>query len=168
MVCDELTPILGHPVTVSAAGPISGADDVWRGFLEAQRCLDAMTAFGATGRSASARQLGFLGLLLADNHDVEGFIDSVVGPVVDYDRQRFTDLVRTLETYFNAGASPTGNAQIRRRDRTEERNSAAGNPSLVGASSTHPDATRRRRAMQWPSPWAALGTANRRGAPLAD
>ncbi|MEK8170416.1 helix-turn-helix domain-containing protein [Streptomyces sp. M19] len=112
VVCDDLTPILGHPVTVAAAGPISGADDVWRGFLEAQRCLDAMTAFGATGRSASARQLGFLGLLLADDHDVEGFIDSVIGPVVDYDRQRFTDLIRTLETYFHAGSSPTKAAKV--------------------------------------------------------
>ncbi|MEC4019638.1 helix-turn-helix domain-containing protein [Streptomyces sp. H27-D2] len=106
-VSAELSPLLGCPVTVSAAGPVNDPGSVYDGYQEAQRCLDAMTALGATGRSASARELGFLGVLLSDNHDVEGFIAGAIGPVVDYDRQRCTELTRTLETYFEAGGSPT-------------------------------------------------------------
>ncbi|GAA3041129.1 hypothetical protein GCM10020000_19740 [Streptomyces olivoverticillatus] len=98
-------------MTVSAAGPVSGPASVHHGFQEALRCLDAMTSLGVLGRSASVRELGFLGVLLSDNHDVEGFVDCAIGPVIDYDQQRFTDLTRTLETYFDAGGSPTNAAK---------------------------------------------------------
>ncbi|WP_371498448.1 helix-turn-helix domain-containing protein [Kitasatospora sp. NBC_00374] len=110
-VTEELTPLLGHPVTVSAAGPALDPTSVFHGHQEALRCLDAMTALGATGRSASARELGFFGVLLADNHDVDGFVDSTIGPVLDYDQQRFTELARTLNAYFETGNSPTYAAQ---------------------------------------------------------
>ncbi|MGK5733879.1 helix-turn-helix domain-containing protein [Streptomyces sp. URMC 124] len=110
-VSAELSPLLGHPVTVSSAGPVAGPASVHHGFQEALRCLDAMTSLGVIGRSASVRELGFLGVLLSDNHDVEGFVDSAIGPVIDYDQQRFTDLTRTLETYFEAGGSPTNAAK---------------------------------------------------------
>ncbi|MEV5509926.1 helix-turn-helix domain-containing protein [Streptomyces orinoci] len=110
-VLDELAPLLGHPVTVGAAGPVSDPSAVRHALQEALRCLDAMTALGATGRAASLRELGFVGVLLADNHDVDGFIDATIGPVLDYDRQRFTDLLHTLEIYFEAGGSPTNAAK---------------------------------------------------------
>ncbi|WP_233221588.1 helix-turn-helix domain-containing protein [Streptomyces carminius] len=106
-VFDELSPLLRKAVTVGAAGPVSSPESVHRAFLEARRCLAAMAALGITGQSASARELGFLGLLLSEKHDVEGFIESAVGPVLDYDRQRLTELARTLEVYFEAGSSPT-------------------------------------------------------------
>ncbi|MET9397430.1 helix-turn-helix domain-containing protein [Kitasatospora sp. NPDC002965] len=110
-VSDELTPLLGIPVTVSAAGPVSDPTSVFHGYQEALRCLDAMTSLGAVGRAASVRELGFVGVLLADNHDIEGFIESAVGPVLDYDRQRLTELTRTLQAYFETGNSPTHAAQ---------------------------------------------------------
>ncbi|MEV4441604.1 helix-turn-helix domain-containing protein [Streptomyces sp. NPDC049577] len=110
-VCEELTRLLDTPVTVGSAGPVSGPASVQHTFREAVRCLDAMTALGVIGRSASVRELGFLGVLLSDSHDVEGFVDSAIGPVIDYDQQRFTDLTRTLETYFDAGGSPTNAAK---------------------------------------------------------
>ncbi|MFJ4094536.1 helix-turn-helix domain-containing protein [Kitasatospora sp. NPDC089913] len=110
-VAEELTPLLGLPVTVGAAGPVSDPTSVFHGYQEALRCLDAMTSLGAVGRAASARELGFVGVLLADNHDVEGFIESAVGPVLDYDRQRLTELTRTLQAWFDTGNSPTHAAQ---------------------------------------------------------
>lgn len=110
-VLDQLGPLLDHPVTVSASGPVDDVVAVSHAYREALRCLDAMTAIGATGRAASARDLGFVGVLLADNHDVEGFITSTIGPVVDYDEQRFTELTRTLKAYYDTGASPSQAAQ---------------------------------------------------------
>ncbi|WP_312018479.1 helix-turn-helix domain-containing protein [Streptomyces sp. I05A-00742] len=110
-VSAELAPLLEHPVTVGAAGPVADPASVPRAFQEALRCLEAMTSLGATGRAGSLRDLGFLGVLLSDHHDVEGFVHSALGPVLDYDEQRFTDLTRTLETYFEAGGSPTNAAK---------------------------------------------------------
>ncbi|MER5349583.1 helix-turn-helix domain-containing protein [Kitasatospora sp. NPDC002551] len=110
-VAEELTPLLGLPVTVGAAGPVCDPTSVLHGYREALRCLDAMTSLGAVGRAASARELGFVGVLLADNHDIDGFIESAVGPVLDYDRQRLTELTRTLQAWFETGNSPTHAAQ---------------------------------------------------------
>ncbi|MER0245058.1 GAF domain-containing protein [Streptomyces sp. HSW2009] len=106
-VGEELSPLLGHPVTVGAAGPVTGPRAVYDGHREAQRCLDALTALGATGGTASARELGFLGVLLSDHHDVEGFITTTIGPVLDHDAQHYTELTHTLEAYFETGGSPT-------------------------------------------------------------
>ncbi|MGW6419143.1 helix-turn-helix domain-containing protein [Streptomyces sp. NPDC055055] len=110
-VAAELSPLLGHPVSVAAAGPGWSPDGVGRMHQEAGRCLDAMSALGGTGSAASVQDLGFLGLLLSDDHDVEGFVESAIGPVLDYDAERLTDLTRTMEAYFASGGSPTNAAE---------------------------------------------------------
>ncbi|XQE80677.1 helix-turn-helix domain-containing protein [Streptomyces microflavus] len=138
-VHNDLSPLLRHLVTVSAAGPVSGAAPIHRSYLEALRCLEVMGALGLSGRSAAASELGFLGLLVSDDHDVDGFIDSVIGPVVRYDHQRLTQLTDTLEAYFNACGSPTHaakelhvhpNTVARRLERVNE---------LLGEGWQHPD-----------------------------
>ncbi|MFB7410713.1 helix-turn-helix domain-containing protein [Streptomyces sp. NPDC056202] len=110
-VADELSPLLGHPVSVAAAGPGQSPDGVARMHQEAGRCLDAMSALGGTGSAASVQDLGFLGLLLSDDNDVDGFVEAAIGPVLDYDAERFTDLTHTLEAYFASGGSPTNAAE---------------------------------------------------------
>ncbi|WP_405911800.1 GAF domain-containing protein [Streptomyces sp. NBC_00963] len=103
----ELSPLLDQRVTVAAAGPVAEALSVTGAHQEAKRCLDAMISLGAVGRAASPRELGGLGVLLSGSHDVGAFIDATIGPVADYDRQRLTALVPTLEAYFETGSSPT-------------------------------------------------------------
>ncbi|MEU5366052.1 helix-turn-helix domain-containing protein [Streptomyces sp. NPDC005925] len=110
-VMDELAPLLEGAVTIAGAGPVTGRVAASAAFEEARQCLDAMIALGATGCVASARDLGFLGALLSDSRDVTAFVHSAIGPVLDYDRQRFTELTKTLETYFRCGSSPTYAAQ---------------------------------------------------------
>ncbi|WP_225805145.1 helix-turn-helix domain-containing protein [Streptomyces sp. NK15101] len=106
-VSDELSPLLGRPVTVGAAGPAEGLASVCAVHQEALRCLDAMIALDGAGSAASMDDLGFLGLLLSDDHDVEGFVSSVIGPVLDHDAERSAGLVPTIEAYFTSGNSPT-------------------------------------------------------------
>ncbi|MGY3336455.1 GAF domain-containing protein [Streptomyces filamentosus] len=110
-VSQELTPLLGHPVSVAAAGPGASPDAVGPLYAEALRCLDAMSALGGTGSAAGVADLGFLGMLLSDDHDVDGFVENAIGPVLDYDAERLTDLTRTLEAYFASGGSPTNAAE---------------------------------------------------------
>ncbi|BBB01901.1 hypothetical protein RVR_9530 [Actinacidiphila reveromycinica] len=108
----ELSGVLGHPVTAGAAGPTRDLSSVRETYEEARRCLDTLTALGCAGRAAAARDLGFLGLLLSDDSDVDGFVTSALGPLLDYDTRRSTDLVGTLEAYFAAAGSPTRAAQL--------------------------------------------------------
>ncbi|MER5479753.1 helix-turn-helix domain-containing protein [Streptomyces sp. NPDC002734] len=106
-VSAELAPLLGHTVTVGAAGPVSGPEAVARAHREALSCLEALTELGNLGCVATPQQMGFLGVLLSETHGVGNYIESVIGPVIDYDSQRFTEFTRTLEAYFASSSSPT-------------------------------------------------------------
>ncbi|MEC4020831.1 helix-turn-helix domain-containing protein [Streptomyces sp. H27-D2] len=98
------------PVTVGASAPVPAPaarpGEVARAYEEARRCLDALRVLGRAGEGAAAEDFGFLGLLLADTRDVDGFVRRTLGAVVDYDTRRGTDLVRTLDAYFASGSSP--------------------------------------------------------------
>ncbi|MEU5275614.1 GAF domain-containing protein [Streptomyces asoensis] len=97
-------------VTVGASAPVRGLaadpDTVVAAYAEGRRCLDALRLLGRSGDGAAAEDFGFLGLLLAGERDVAGFVDRTVGSVVAYDERRGTDLLRTLDAYFAAGMSP--------------------------------------------------------------
>ncbi|MBB6474082.1 helix-turn-helix domain-containing protein [Sphaerisporangium rubeum] len=110
-VSRELGAALGIPVTAGAAGPVRGPAAVAAAYGEACRCAEALVSLGRAGDGASADELGFVGLLLGGDRDVTGFLDSVIGPVLAYDRRRGTSLVRTLETYFDSGAALTRTAE---------------------------------------------------------
>ena len=93
-------------VTVAASGPVEDPDDVAGAHEEACRTLAALLALGHEGTGAAAADLGFAGLIVGGEPDVTAYVQSVLGPVVDYDTARGTELVRTLEGYFAAGGSP--------------------------------------------------------------
>ncbi len=104
-VAAELGASLGTPVTAGASGPVRGPEGVPGAHAEARRCVDALRALGRTGDGAGPEELGFVGLLVGDPRDVGGFVRSVLGPLLDYDKRRGTALVSTLEAYFAAGGS---------------------------------------------------------------
>ncbi|MFI6369776.1 helix-turn-helix domain-containing protein [Streptomyces sp. NPDC050546] len=98
------------PVTVGASAPAEDlatrTDAVATAYAEARRCLDALRLLGRSGDGAAAEDFGFLGLLLAGDRDIPGFVDRTIGQVVTYDRRRGTELLRTLDAYFACGMSP--------------------------------------------------------------
>ncbi|WP_436949492.1 helix-turn-helix domain-containing protein [Streptomyces sp. SudanB52_2052] len=97
-------------VTVGASAPAEDLstrpDAVATAYAEARRCLDALGLLGRSGDGAAAEDFGFLGLLLAGDRDIPGFVDRTIGDVVAYDRRRGTELLRTLDAYFACGMSP--------------------------------------------------------------
>ncbi|MEV8310117.1 GAF domain-containing protein [Streptomyces flavidovirens] len=107
---------LREPVTVGASGPVDAPaahpGAVAGAYEEARRCVDALRLLGRCGEGAAAEDFGFLGLLLADSRDgrsggaIERFVRRTIGEVIEYDRRRGTDLVRTLDAYFACGMSP--------------------------------------------------------------
>jgi DNA-binding PucR family transcriptional regulator len=136
---DRLTQLTGTPVTVAAAGPAAGPAGLAAAHAQALRCLRAMHVLGRAGEGACASDLGFVGVLLGDGHDVGGFVRDVLGPLLDYDTRRGTDLVGTLRTYFACGRNLTRakdelhihvNTVVQRLDRIE---------SLLGAGWNGPE-----------------------------
>jgi GAF domain-containing protein len=94
------------PVTIAGVGPFQGVEDLGGAYEEGTRTVLALIALGHRGRGAAATQLGFAGLIVGSDPDVGDYVRRVLGPVLDYDARRGTDLVGTLGAYFAAGSSP--------------------------------------------------------------
>ncbi|MGI5286903.1 helix-turn-helix domain-containing protein [Nonomuraea polychroma] len=103
--------VRGGPAKVRGDSGRGGTGDVAAAYLEARRCAEALIALGRAGDGASAAELGFVGLLVGDGRDVRGFVDRVLGAVIDYDTRRGTALADTLSAYFGTGGSPSRTAE---------------------------------------------------------
>jgi GAF domain-containing protein len=110
----ELTAAGAGPVTVGGAGPVRGPGAVAAAHAEAARCAATLVALGRAGESGTAGELGFFGLLVGEGRDVRGFVTTTLAPVLEYDERRGTELVATLEAFFDAGASPARTAEALR------------------------------------------------------
>ncbi|MCT9004545.1 helix-turn-helix domain-containing protein [Streptomyces rhizosphaerihabitans] len=106
----ELGTAVHEAVTVGASAPVdrlaAHPEAVTSAYTEGQRCLEALRLLGRAGDGAAAEDFGFLGLLLAGDRDISGFVGRTIGGVVAYDERRGTDLLRTLDAYFASGMSP--------------------------------------------------------------
>jgi sugar diacid utilization regulator len=109
-VAAALSARLGSAVTAGASEPISDLGRVADAWAQAHRTADAMVSLGRAG-GAGAEDLGFVGLLLGEERDVGGFLESTLGPVLAYDARKGSALVHTLETYFGCGASLSRTAE---------------------------------------------------------
>ncbi|GHF42718.1 hypothetical protein GCM10018790_20700 [Kitasatospora xanthocidica] len=136
---ERLARLAGFPVTVGAGRPSAGPAALATSYAEGLRCVRALRVLGRAGEGASARSLGFLGVLLGDGHDVDGFVGAALGPLLAYDARRGTELVRTLRAYFDCGGSLTRakdelhvhvNTVVQRLDRVE---------ALLGRDWNHPE-----------------------------
>lgn len=90
------------PVTVGAGGPRSSVAGYSDAYGEAVRCLTSLQALGRAGAAAGPADLGFLGLVLGGG-DPADVVRRAIGPLVEYDVRRGTDLVGTVEAYFASG-----------------------------------------------------------------
>jgi PucR C-terminal helix-turn-helix domain/GAF domain/GGDEF-like domain len=95
------------PVTVGASGPAAGPEALAIAFDEARRCVRSLLALGRVGSGAALSELGFVGQLIGDRTDLAGYVRATLGPVLEYDERRGTDLVATLRAYFECGTNLT-------------------------------------------------------------
>jgi len=51
--------------------------------------------------------LGFVGLLLGEAANLEDYVRATLGPVLEYDDRRGTELLHTLREYYAGGANLT-------------------------------------------------------------
>ncbi len=128
LAAERLARLAGGPVTVGTGRAASGPVALAAAYAEGVRCVRALRVLGRAGDGACAADLGFLGVLLGDGHDVDGFVRATLGPLLDYDAKRGTELVRTLRAYFDCGGGLTRakdllhvhvNTVVQRLDRVE-------------------------------------------------
>jgi len=72
-------------------------------YTKARDCLSAMIALGREGAGATVAELGFIGVLLSAGGNRVQFVKDTLGPVLDYDQARGSDLAATLDAWFGQG-----------------------------------------------------------------
>lgn len=100
----DLVPLTNH-ATVGVSEPMVGAASVPAAAAAARRCLDAALALGRLGFLARAETLGIYRFLLSTSGpgEVDRFVRRAIGPLLDHDAERGTDLAATLEAYLSSG-----------------------------------------------------------------
>ncbi len=103
------------PDGMTAAVGVGGRVDAISGFPAGwHEALLARSAVGASGEPCVFEDLGVLQFLLAptSRDDLDGFARRQLGPLLDYDEKRGTELTRTLDVYLTAGCSTRRTAEL--------------------------------------------------------
>lgn len=102
---------LDADVTIGEATSTAGLVGLRDAYEEASMCLKVLHALGRQRTGADRTRLGVAGLLLSDSRDLNSFVTNQLGPVLEYDRRRGTDLTATLDAYFRTNRSVNETAQ---------------------------------------------------------
>lgn len=100
--------------TLVCASPVDiGSGDPGRAFTLAERCSQVLLGLGLDDRPATTGQFGIYSLLFdpARADELRTFIGDSLGPVLDYDHARGTDLTATLAAYFEHSGNVTQTAK---------------------------------------------------------
>lgn len=100
--------LLGSPDgAIGIGGPCGGPGDFPRSYREAIRALDIRQHSRAPHGVTAYHELGVYRLLDTGRNRIEivAFVQEWLGPLLDYDRSKHADLVRTLFHYLECGGS---------------------------------------------------------------
>ena len=91
--------------TVGVAASTGGVESVVSAWREARQTLDALKRLDRDGDVSDPAGLGLARLLLGGNgpHELEEFITRTLGPILEYDAARETQLAETVEAWLASG-----------------------------------------------------------------
>ena len=105
--------MLGVPVTAVGERALSDESDLMTNetatvalaasHRRAAESLSAMRSLGREGQGSTTAELGFVGVLLSEGATSGRFIQDTLGPILDYDDCRGSDLAATLDAWFGQG-----------------------------------------------------------------
>ncbi|HZQ97419.1 MAG TPA: helix-turn-helix domain-containing protein [Chloroflexota bacterium] len=101
------------PVSAGVGRPYPGLDGIRQSYQEADGALTLGGRFLGGGQVALFAELGLYRLLLAlrSTAELDGFYQQTLGALVEYDREKDGELLKTLDAYFACLGSPTDAAE---------------------------------------------------------
>jgi sugar diacid utilization regulator len=95
-------PFPSTALTIAISGPCIELARLPSAYAEAKRTLSAAQLFGRDGQITTFEELGIYRLLfqVPNTSELRGFVDQVLGALVEYDRRHDSDLLRTLAAYL--------------------------------------------------------------------
>lgn len=108
----DLSPITSYG-TAGTSTAVTGAAALPEAHATARRCLQALLALGRRNLVAGEEDLGVYRFLLAPGgvDEAAHFVQRTVGPLLEHDALRGTDLARTLEEYLASGRQHSATAE---------------------------------------------------------
>lgn len=91
---------LGEGWSFGIGGPYAGLEGCRRSYLEAREALEMGSILDPERRWYLFEDFLLYRFLRTDSALVERFVDAVLGPIVEHDRRRRSELVKTLAAYF--------------------------------------------------------------------
>lgn len=104
-IAPELLKHLGEGWRLGMGGPYSGLEGCRRAYLEAREAAEIGPITDPEQRVWLFENLLLYRFLRADHELVERFVDAILGPIIEHDRRRRSELVKTLEAYFATDGS---------------------------------------------------------------
>lgn len=103
---------LGVGVLVVEAPLARSCDEIPDSYQEARRCLALLPALGIRDRAVSTAPYRlYMRLFEPDTRDIDEFVRATIGPPLDSDAERGTDLLHTVSTFAEHNASATRTAR---------------------------------------------------------
>jgi sugar diacid utilization regulator len=96
---------LGEGWRVGVGGPYPSLEGCRRTYLEAREALEIGTALDPHEHVYPFENYLLYRFLRSDSALVERFVEAVVGALIDHDRRRRSELIKTLDAYLSTDAS---------------------------------------------------------------
>lgn len=105
---------LGPGATCGVSEPVAFPELLPRGMRQAEQAIDLGLRLGRAGLPVRYDELGIYRLLctIGDMQHLMGFARDVLGPLLDYDIEHRTELVRTLSMYLRHHGSHKQSARV--------------------------------------------------------
>jgi sugar diacid utilization regulator len=101
------------PVLVVEAPKVRSCDEFAASYREARRCLAMLPALGIRDKAVTTAPYRlYMRLFEPDAQDIDDFVTATIGPLLDSDAQRGTDLLHTVSAFAEANASTTRTARL--------------------------------------------------------
>lgn len=103
----------GIVANVGSSTTVRSLSELPSAFREAQAVIQALAALERRGEAADISALGTAGMLLSsmDSRFVANLLESQIGPMLEYDRRRETQLAETAWVYLDSDSSNIAAAQ---------------------------------------------------------
>lgn len=106
-ISEKLDEAFGQRLTIVISDPIASFDKVPAEYEGLRRCLSLLRGLNQQGRVTFERSMAIYGLLFQNKGEdaIASFLRSAIGPLVEHDEKRKSQLAITLLTYLDTGRS---------------------------------------------------------------
>jgi DNA-binding PucR family transcriptional regulator len=102
-----------HSVMIAVGRPVTGVERIAEAHREVRQTLRIALALGQRGRTVLTEEGDAYGIVFGSTQpdELKHFMDRTLGPLIEHDRERGSELIATLEAWFEHDGNMAGTAK---------------------------------------------------------